>query len=105
MKIERYDTAYRPFSKGMIKDSLGSYIKYSDYEKLEKQLQEQCIINLSISEQADEFKGKLIDSIESLIILIDSRLHLMDVKTIGKGKSHIWNTVLENALDLVKQSK
>ena len=40
MKVERFDTVYRPYSKGMIKDNLGSYVKYSDYEKLESQIKE-----------------------------------------------------------------
>lgn len=77
----------------------------SQNKDLTKALQEQYIINLSLSEQADEYQGKLIESIESLIILIDSRLHLMDVKIIGKGRSHIWNKVVKNAQDLIKQSK
>jgi len=47
----------------------------------------------------------LIESIESLLILIDSRLGLMDGETIGKGKSHIWKKVIKTAQDLVKQSK
>jgi len=61
-----------------------------------------------VVEAHDDLESKnkdLIESIESLLILIDSRLGLMDAETIGKGKSHIWNKVVTTAQELVKQSK
>ena len=91
--------------------------KYID--QVEKQLQEQAIIALSQSEQAEDQKARikllsegyedleaekkeLKESIEALLLLIDSRLSLIDGKTIGKGRSIIWNRVVEAAQKLIK---
>ena len=40
-QINRYDPRYLPFSKGMIKDDLGVYVKYEDYMRTHSQLQKE----------------------------------------------------------------
>ena len=50
-------------------------------------------------------KKELIESMEALLILIDSRLSLIDVREIGKGKSHIWNKVVKTAQNLINKQK
>ena len=40
MKVKRFNTKYRPFSKGMEEGKLGSYVQYYDYGQLEKKYYE-----------------------------------------------------------------
>ncbi len=87
----------------MIKHHGNAMSKDKFVRVVSKLLPEQAITNLSPPEQTDEFQDELIESIEALLILIDPRLHLMDSKTIGKGKTHIWKTVVKKAQELVKQ--
>ncbi len=57
------------------------------------------------SDQIEAENKALIESIESLLVLIDSRLMLLDDNItfeIGKGKSHIWNKVVKEAQQLIK---
>ena len=57
------------------------------------------------TDQVDAEKKELIESVEALLILIDSRLSLIDSREVGKGKNHIWNRVVGNAQNLINKLK
>ncbi len=40
MTAKRYDPKTMPYREAMLEDTLGDYVKYSDYEKLESQNKE-----------------------------------------------------------------
>ena len=75
-------------------EKLGSF--YNDVHKL-------------ISRQVEKVKSleaekkAMSESIESLLVLIDSRLALFDGEVIGKGKSLIWKRVVKTAQNLIKE--
>ena len=89
-------------------EKLGSF--YKDVHKLIS-CEKESIKNLErvIREQKetiDLFRfqvKKAKDSIESLLVLIDSRLALFDGEVIGKGKSLIWKRVVKTAQNLIKE--
>lgn len=67
MTVKRYDPTYRPYSRGMLEDNQGNYVKYSDYEKLESQNKELIENNKSLL----HFNQRMSRVWDDALILVD----------------------------------